>query len=106
MALGGGFELALACDFLVVEESTTFIALEVMGGMVPVAGGIQRLAERIGRTRTIRMVMLAEPLSGQHAAALVVFSTMALIASLAIRSRLPLAEERARQVAVGEPATA
>jgi enoyl-CoA hydratase/carnithine racemase len=69
MAMGGGIELALACDFLVVEESTKFFAVEIMGGMMPLAGGVQRLAERIGRACTIRMVMLAEPISGAQAAA-------------------------------------
>jgi enoyl-CoA hydratase/carnithine racemase len=69
IALGGGFELALACEFLVVEESSQLMALEVMGGMIPVAGGLQRLAERIGRACAIRMVMLSEPISGSDAAA-------------------------------------
>ena len=70
MAVGGGFELALACDFLVVEASATLFSVEVMGGMLPGAGGIQRIADRLGRARTIRMIMLAEPISGEQAAAL------------------------------------
>jgi enoyl-CoA hydratase/carnithine racemase len=52
MAVGGGFELALACDFLVVEASATLFSVEVMGGMLPGAGGIQRIADRLGRART------------------------------------------------------
>jgi enoyl-CoA hydratase/carnithine racemase len=70
MAVGGGFELALACDFLVVEASATLFSVEVLGGMLPGAGGIQRIADRIGHARTIRMMMLAEPISGEQAAAL------------------------------------
>jgi enoyl-CoA hydratase/carnithine racemase len=70
MAVGGGFELALACDFLVVETSATLFSVEVMGGMLPGAGGIQRIADRLGRARTIRMMMLAEPISGEQAGAL------------------------------------
>ena len=70
MAVGGGFELALACDFLVVEASATLFSVEVMGGMLPGAGGIQRIADRLGRARTIRMMLLAEPISGEQAAAL------------------------------------
>ena len=38
--------------------------------MLPGAGGIQRVADRIGRARTIRMMMLGEPISGEQAAAL------------------------------------
>jgi MFS family permease len=45
-------------------------------------------------------------LTHSYSGALVLFSAMALIASLAIRATLPLAEERARQVPAGEPATA
>src|SRR4029077_6514295 len=70
MAVGGGFGLALACDFLVVETSATLFSVEVMGGMLPGAGGIQRIADRLGRARTIRMMMLAEPISGEQAATL------------------------------------
>jgi enoyl-CoA hydratase/carnithine racemase len=68
MAVGGGFELALACDFLVVETSATLFSVEVMGGMLPGAGGIQRIADRLGRARTIRM--MTEPISGEQAGAL------------------------------------
>jgi enoyl-CoA hydratase/carnithine racemase len=35
MAVGGGVELALACDFLLVETSATLFSVEVMGGMLP-----------------------------------------------------------------------
>lgn len=70
MAVGGGFELALACDFLVVEASATLFSIEVMGGVLPGAGGIQRIANRLGRARTIRMMMLPEPVSGEQAGAL------------------------------------
>jgi hypothetical protein len=40
-AVGGGFELALACDFLVVEASATLFSVEIMGGMLPGASGVQ-----------------------------------------------------------------
>ena len=70
MAVRRWVRLALACDFLVVEASATLFSVEVMGGMLPGAGGIQRIADRLGRARTIRMIMLAEPISGEQAAAL------------------------------------
>lgn len=67
-AIGGGFELALACDFLIAAESAVLHAgAELMVGMVPVAGGVQRLAERVGRARATRMVMLAERLTAAQA---------------------------------------
>ena len=72
-AIGGGFELALACDFLVAAEDATFFAVEIRSGNIPLAGGLQRLAERVGRARAAKLalplnslywVRLGEPFSG------------------------------------------
>src|SRR6476660_7878116 len=49
VAFGGGFELALACDFIVAAENAVFRCVEVTTGMLPIAGALQRLAERVGR---------------------------------------------------------
>jgi enoyl-CoA hydratase/carnithine racemase len=54
MALGGGFELALACDFLVTTPDAIFRCVEVTTAMLPIAGALQRLAERVGRARASR----------------------------------------------------
>jgi enoyl-CoA hydratase/carnithine racemase len=70
VAFGGGFELALACDFLVAADNATLRCVEVTTGLLPVAGALQRLAERAGRARASRFVMLGEPISGREAAAL------------------------------------
>src|ERR1700747_588365 len=43
IALGGGFELALACDFLVTTPDATFRCVEVTTAMLPIAGALQRL---------------------------------------------------------------
>src|SRR5882757_233232 len=67
MAWGGGFELALSCDFIVASTSATFKCVEVATAMIPVAGGIQRLCERVGRSRASRYAMLGEPISGEDA---------------------------------------
>lgn len=67
MAIGGGFEFLLAFDFLVVAESAVLVLPEVSVGGLPLAGGVQRLAERIGRARAIRHVLLAEPIFGKAA---------------------------------------
>ena len=48
VAFGGGFELALACDFLVAAENATFRCVEVTTAMLPIAGALQRIAERAG----------------------------------------------------------
>src|SRR5271154_174880 len=70
MAFGGGFELALACDFLVAAENAIFRCVEVTTAMLPVAGALQRIAERAGRARASRFAMLGEPISGREAGAL------------------------------------
>src|ERR1700761_7052153 len=66
-ASGGGFELALNCDFIVAAESPIFRCVEVTTGMLPIAGALQRLAERAGRTWASRWAMLGEPISGAFA---------------------------------------
>ena len=64
IAFGGGFELALACDFLVAAENAILRCVEVTTGFIPIAGALQRLAERVGRSRASRFAMLGEPISG------------------------------------------
>src|SRR5260370_24798654 len=67
IAFGGGFELALACDFLVAAENAPFRCVEVTTAMLPIAGALQRIAERAGRARASRFAMLGEPISGREA---------------------------------------
>jgi enoyl-CoA hydratase/carnithine racemase len=67
VAFGGGFELALACDFLVAADNAVFRCVEVTTAMLPIAGALQRIAERAGRARASRMSMLGEPISGREA---------------------------------------
>ena len=74
MAFGGGFELALSCDFIVAAEDATFRCVEVTTGMLPIAGALQRLAERAGRCRASRWAMLGEPISGRLAGDLGIIS--------------------------------
>jgi enoyl-CoA hydratase/carnithine racemase len=70
IAFGGGFELALACDFLVAADNATLRCVEVTTAMLPIAGALQRIAERAGRARASRFAMLGEPISGREAGAL------------------------------------
>src|SRR5260221_2946722 len=69
LTFGGGFELALACDFMVVAEDAVLRCVEVTTGMLPLAGPLQRIAERPCRGRASRFSMLGEPLSGTAAVA-------------------------------------
>jgi len=67
LAFGGGFELALACDFVVAADNAVFRCVEVTTAMLPIAGALQRLAERVGRARASLYSMLGDPISGQQA---------------------------------------
>lgn len=55
-ALGGGFELALGCDARVAEKNAIVGLPEVTLGMIPGAGGTQRLTRRVGITRSIDLI--------------------------------------------------
>src|SRR4030088_3374530 len=70
IAFGGGFELALACDFLVAAENATLRCVEVTTAMLPIAGALQRIPGGAGRARASRFAMLGEPISGSEAGAL------------------------------------
>lgn len=67
LAMGGGFELALACDLIVAAENAIFRNVEVTTAMLPIAGGMQRLADRIGGTRAARMAMFGDSISAADA---------------------------------------
>lgn len=56
--LGGGLELALACDYIVAASSAKIGSVEIALGLHPLLGGIQRQVQRIGATRAKEMAML------------------------------------------------
>ena len=58
VALGGGFELALACDFILAAHSARIGLVETSLGLVPLMGGISRVVQRAGASRGKEMVML------------------------------------------------
>ena len=67
LAWGGGFELALACDFRVGGPKTSFKLPEVSLGIIPGANGTQRLLSLLGPAKTKELVMLCRPVSGEEA---------------------------------------
>ena len=56
-ALGGGFELALGCDFIIAADTSRIGLVESSIGLIPLSGGIQRLINRVGAARTKEMAM-------------------------------------------------
>lgn len=69
-ALGGGFELALACDARVADAKTMIGLPEVSLGIIPGAGGTQLLPRRTGLSRAIRMIGCSQRISAPEALAL------------------------------------
>lgn len=67
LAFGGGLELALACDLVLLADDAVLRCVEVTTGMLPLAGALQRLAERVGRSRAARFAMLGEPIPAAQA---------------------------------------
>lgn len=70
MALGGGCELCMACDFRVVAKDAVFGQPEVGLGILPGAGGTQRLAALVGPTKAREMVLLGTQINGEEALSL------------------------------------
>jgi len=66
-ALGGGLELALACDIILASNSAKLGLPEVSLGIIPGFGGTQRLIERCGIGTTRRLVLTGDIVSAQHA---------------------------------------
>ncbi|MES2785893.1 MAG: enoyl-CoA hydratase-related protein [Pseudomonadota bacterium] len=69
-ALGGGLELALACDMRFASEEAKLGLVEVKLGLMPGAGGTQRLPRAIGRAAAMRMILSGETVTGAQALAL------------------------------------
>jgi enoyl-CoA hydratase/carnithine racemase len=59
VCLGGGLELALACDYIIAATSAKVGSVEATLGLHPLLGGIQRQVQRIGAARAKEMSMLA-----------------------------------------------
>lgn len=66
-AFGGGMELALACDFRIAADSAVMGLTETSLGIIPGAGGTQRLPRLIGETKALELILTARRLTADDA---------------------------------------
>lgn len=66
-ALGGGCELSLACDFRVMGDNGHIGQPEILLGIIPGAGGTQRLPRLVGRGRALELLLTGDPVDAQEA---------------------------------------
>jgi enoyl-CoA hydratase len=65
--LGGGSELALACDVRVADRTARFGQAEIRLGLIPGAGGTQRLARLVGSGHALRLALTGDPIDAAEA---------------------------------------
>jgi enoyl-CoA hydratase/carnithine racemase len=114
-ALGGGCELALACDMVVASETAEFGQPEIMLGIIPGGGGTQRLARVMGKQRAMELVLTGRRIGAAEAHDLGIVTQLAppdgwLDAALELADRVaerpPLAVRLGKQAVLAAEETA
>ena len=97
-ALGGGLELAMACDIIIAADDATFGQPEVRLGIIPGVGGTQRLTRAIGKARAMELILSGRRFSAGEAA------SFGLVSRLESAERvLPASLELAAEIAAQAP---
>ncbi len=114
-ALGGGCELALACDMIVASETAVFGQPEITLGIIPGGGGTQRLARVVGKQRAMELVLTGRRIPAREAHELGLVNSVveadrwleeALELARSVAERPPIAARLAKQAVLTAEETA
>jgi crotonobetainyl-CoA hydratase len=98
LALGGGFEIALACDIIIASDNASFGLPEPRVGLIPGAGGVHRLPRQIPYHLAMNMIMTSKRVSPQEAMQYGIIAEVVPLADL-----LSAAEKYAAEILQGSP---
>ena len=96
--VGGGLEMALACDLRIAADDAKLGLTEVLRGLIPGAGGTQRLTRAVGVTKALEMCLTGDTVSGADAARLGLVNR-----AVPANELLQAAEDLANRILKGAP---
>ena len=114
-ALGGGCELALACDMIVASDTALFGQPEITLGIIPGGGGTQRLARVLGKQRTMEYVLTGRRFDADMALQMGLVNKVAkkgswlqeaMVLAQTVAERPPIASRLAKQAVIAAEETA